>query len=173
MCQICEELVPEYYRPTMVGSMIDQRIFEFLIGHHLPSLDSHLKKLQCDVSMITQTWFLRLFIGDVQLEMVLRILDCFFDEGPDFLFRAALAIFKLNQADILAITRVDQLIMLLKNPLKDKDVEQLIQLANEFELPTEKIAELRQTTKWDVVQNMGNYNRRQKLRDLEGKTKCT
>ena len=37
---------------------------------------------------------------------------------------------------------------------------------------TDKIAELRQTTKWDVIQNMGNYNRRQKLRDLEGKTKC-
>jgi hypothetical protein len=172
MCQICEELVPEYYRPAMVGSLIDQKIFEYLLGSLLPSVDSHLKKLQCDVSMVTMTWFLRLFVGDIHLEAVLRIFDCFFEEGPDFLFRVALALFKLNQSEILATTRPDPIVMLLKNPLKDRDIENLIQIACEFDVPGEKIVELRQTTKWDVIQNMGNYHRRQKLRDLEGKTKC-
>ena len=46
MCQVCEELVPEYYRPAMVGSLVDQKILEFLLSHHLPTLDAHLKKNQ-------------------------------------------------------------------------------------------------------------------------------
>lgn len=171
MCQICEDLVPEYYRPAMVGSLVDQKILEFLLGHHLPVLDAHLKKIQCEVSMVTMTWFLRLFVGDIQLEAVLRILDCFFEDGPEFLFRAALAMLKLNQNDILQIAKPDAVIMVLKEPLGRVDLDQLMQAAYEFELPQDKIAELRQTTKWDVIHSMGNYHRRQKLRDLEGRTK--
>ena len=61
--------------------------------------------------MVTMTWFLRLFVGDLQLEAVLRIFDCFFEEGPEFLFRAALAMFKLNQNDILQLSKPDAIIM--------------------------------------------------------------
>lgn len=174
MCQICEELVPEYYRPTMVGSLIDQKILEFLLSHHLPALDTHLKKIQCEMSMVTMTWFLRLFIGDIHLEAVLRIFDCFFEEGPEFLYRIALAIFKLNQNELLQVSKPDSVIMILKEPLaRGVTVEELMTSAvADFELPIEKIVEMRQSIKWDVINNMGNYHRRQKLRDLEGKTKC-
>lgn len=174
MCQICEELVPEYYRPAMVGSLIDQKILEFLVSYHLPAIDTHLKKIQCEISMVTMTWFLRLFVGDLHLEAVLRIFDCFFEEGPDFLYKVALAVFKLNQNEILQVNKPDSVIMTLKEPLKQVTIEDLMTSAvSDFELPMDKIAELRQTTKWDVINNMGNYHRRQKLRDLEGKTKCT
>jgi len=172
MCQICEELVPEYYRPTMVGSLIDQKVLEFLLSHHLPAVDAHLKKIQCEVSMVTMTWFLRLFVGDLNHEAMLRILDCFFEEGPESLYRVALAIFKINQSDILQVNKPDSIVMILKNPLARSTTEQLMTIATtEFDLPTDKIAEMRQTIKSDVINNMGVYHRRQKLRDLEGKTK--
>lgn len=78
LCQICEELgmslcysqvsvfmlfsVPEYYRPAMVGSVVDQKIFDFLLGYHLPQVNDHLTKLNCPIAVVTTAWFLRLCI---------------------------------------------------------------------------------------------------------------
>lgn len=100
------------------------------------------------------------------------MLDCFLREGPDFLFRVALAIFKIQADKILVLNTPDIIITLLKESKYDTD--QLLQVAfSDFELPLEKINELRHSTKWAVIQSMESYNKRLKLRELELKTKCT
>lgn len=46
MAVLCEDLVPEYYRKTMLGSMVDQKILDGLIRGKLPAIHAHLTKLQ-------------------------------------------------------------------------------------------------------------------------------
>ena len=51
--------------------------------------------------MYLTQWFLTLFSTKIPLELTLRIWDIFFIEGQKILYRIALAILKINQADIL------------------------------------------------------------------------
>lgn len=52
------------------------------------------------VSLATTSWFMSLFIGNLPVETVLRVWDQFLYEGSRVLFRVALAIFKLGEAEI-------------------------------------------------------------------------
>lgn len=52
------------------------------------------------VSLATTAWFMSCFIGNLPTETVLRVWDVFFYEGSKTLFRIALTIFKVADADI-------------------------------------------------------------------------
>jgi hypothetical protein len=51
-----------------------------------------------------QAWFMSCFIGSLPIESTLRVWDVFFYEGSKTLFRIALAVFKLGEPEIRAVT---------------------------------------------------------------------
>ena len=80
LCAICEQLIPDYYATNMIGSIVDQRIFEgFLWNFHhsfielmndrMPNIMKHLKNLDLPLSVVTLAWFMCLFVGDLKLEV--------------------------------------------------------------------------------------------------------
>lgn len=56
------------------------------------------------ISLATTSWFMSLFVGNLPIESVLRVWDSFFYEGSKTLFRISLAIFKVGEQDIRAIS---------------------------------------------------------------------
>lgn len=56
------------------------------------------------VSLATTAWFMSCFVGNLPIETVLRVWDSLFYEGSKTLFRIALAIFKVGEPDIRAVT---------------------------------------------------------------------
>ncbi len=69
LCSICELLVPDYYIKAMIGSIVDQRIFEGLMQERVPHITEHLEELDLPLQLISLPWFLCLFIGYVPLEV--------------------------------------------------------------------------------------------------------
>ncbi|KAI9810917.1 MAG: hypothetical protein M1827_005776 [Pycnora praestabilis] len=55
------------------------------------------------ITLCTTAWFMSCFIGTLPIETVLRVWDSFFYEGSKTLFRVALAIFKVGEAQIRAV----------------------------------------------------------------------
>ncbi len=66
---ICEDLVPEYYSKALVGSIVDQQLFEQLLEKHMPDIANHFRTLGISVGIISCAWFMCLFIGFVPLEV--------------------------------------------------------------------------------------------------------
>ncbi|KAM7195772.1 hypothetical protein V8F20_007342 [Naviculisporaceae sp. PSN 640] len=56
------------------------------------------------ITLCMTAWFMSCFIGTLPTETVLRVWDVFFYEGSRTLFRIALTIFKLGEAEIKAVT---------------------------------------------------------------------
>ncbi|KAI9821400.1 MAG: hypothetical protein M1832_003407 [Thelocarpon impressellum] len=56
------------------------------------------------ITLCTTAWFMSCFICTLPIETVLRVWDSFFHEGSKTLFRVALAIFKVGEAEIRAVT---------------------------------------------------------------------
>lgn len=74
------------------------------------------------VSLAMTSWFMSLFVGNFPIETVLRVWDSFFYEGSKTLFRIALAVLKIGEAEIRAISdpmEVFQIIQTLPRRLVD------------------------------------------------------
>ncbi|KAI6085838.1 rab-GTPase-TBC domain-containing protein [Hypoxylon rubiginosum] len=56
------------------------------------------------ITLCMTAWFMSCFIGTLPIETTLRVWDVFFYEGSKTLFRIALAIFKIGESEIRAVT---------------------------------------------------------------------
>ncbi len=131
MVAICEELVPEYYNEELFGSLVDQQIFEVLVGKYLPQCKKHLDSLNIPLSVITLPWLLCFYIGYVPMEAALRTLDAFFYEGPNVLFAIGLAIFRLNEPALIITHDNDKIVPLMRRA--GYSVNDLVPLSIEYQ----------------------------------------
>lgn len=67
MCMLCEHTLKGYYTKDMLGSMVDQRVFEVLLAQYQPKVFDHIQKLEIPIAWFTLPWFLCLFIGKLPL----------------------------------------------------------------------------------------------------------
>lgn len=128
-CMIDRMLPQDYYTPTLLGSRVDQMVLQDLVAAHLPKVSLHLDKLGVDLASVTFGWFLSLFtdclpvevshlssdsvIKLIYLQTLFCVWDLFFVEGHDCLFRVAIAILKLNEADLLTCDSAGDLFALV------------------------------------------------------------
>ncbi|KAJ3141961.1 hypothetical protein HK100_004749 [Physocladia obscura] len=116
LCGIVERILPDHYTKTLVGSVIDQSVFNLLVKSQLPALTTHMDKLYMELSTISVPWFVCLFLNNVALSIGIRILDGFFLDGPKFLFWIAIAVLKINESELIARGRDDDIFMqIIKN----------------------------------------------------------
>lgn len=138
----------EQFFPDLIGLQADQLVLKELIEAKLPRLHAHLKQLELDIEVISFTWFATLFFNSLRFETLLRIWDCFLLDGRKFLFRASLALLKL-QEDLL-LEQTDALSAWRCLKVANQTVvaaEQLIESAyNDFRpFPKRKVLDQKQT----------------------------
>jgi hypothetical protein len=118
LCCVVEELTffdgVYYYQADLAGVRIDQYVFSYLVEETLPKCHQRLQQLNVAIEPLTINWFLCLFVNSVPLETTLRIWDAFFLEGTRTLFRAGLALLKVNEKLILKAQTSEQLMTFLK-----------------------------------------------------------
>ncbi|ORY95752.1 rab-GTPase-TBC domain-domain-containing protein [Syncephalastrum racemosum] len=109
-------LPPNVYDVTMEGANIDQTILMMLLSERCPHLWNRAEGHGMPTtSLVTSHWFLTLFINILPTEAVLRVWDCLFYEGQRALFRVALAIFKLNEHEILEVNDSLEIFQVVQN----------------------------------------------------------
>ncbi|MCJ1465610.1 hypothetical protein MMC07_004229 [Pseudocyphellaria aurata] len=82
------------------------------------------------ISLCTTSWFMSLFIGTLPAESVLRVWDIMFYEGSRTLFRVALAIFKLGEQHIKAMSDPMEILQMVQSlPRGMLDVSALMDVA--------------------------------------------
>lgn len=182
---LCDHLLPGYYSTTMYGTLLDQRVFESLLERTMPVLWEHFLKSDVQLSLISLPWFLSLYINCIPLTFVLRILDCFFLEGPKILFQIGLAILRLNGEKLLTANDDGSFISILKkyfhtldksaypnsSNVKYRNItrfqELMICALKEFNVITmELINKQRQKYKNEVLNNIEGFAKRTQLRNL-------
>ncbi|KAF9359826.1 hypothetical protein BGX34_008117 [Mortierella sp. NVP85] len=118
LATVCEQLLPDYYSKTLLGVQVDQRVFAHLVGISLPSIASHFQDIDLDQATITIPWFLCLYQSAFPAPVSVRVLDCFFYEGPRFLFMLGLAILKSCQSQLLQCTNDEGIVSVMQSFFK-------------------------------------------------------
>jgi hypothetical protein len=128
---ILGKLLPEsYYVDMNLGCNVDQDVLASLIAWKLPAVHRKLQELEMSLHIVTSSWFTHLFVEQLPFEALLRVWDCFLNEGSKVLFRIALALFKINQNELLAINDPFELAAYIRNmPRRQLDVINLMNTA--------------------------------------------
>ncbi|KAL7322289.1 hypothetical protein PS15p_211928 [Mucor circinelloides] len=122
------DYLPEnMYDVTMEGANIDQSVLMMLVYEHIPEIwnkisassgcfwENDNKKGLPPITLVTNHWFLTMFINILPIETVLRIWDCFFVEGYSIMFQTALTIIKMNSEKIATLEDPIEIFQILQN----------------------------------------------------------
>lgn len=99
-----------------------------------------------DITLGVTNWLMSMFISSLPLETTLRVWDVLFYEGARTFFRVALAIFRLSQKPILAVTDPMEIFQLVQTaPKQMLDPNALLDLcfARRFRLSQSRLESLR------------------------------
>lgn len=114
-----------------------------LVKKYMPKLHAHLFKEKYLPIVYGIKWFLTNFAVTLPFEVALRIWDIYMVEGSKIIFRVALAIFKLNQAEILK-REFEGIGDVLNTFYKTIDADTLIKTALSFKFSKKLIEKLGQ-----------------------------
>lgn len=111
---ITTEYLPGTHDVSLEGANVDLWVLMIAFKESMPQLWPKIGSVDGSsgprdarlptISLCTTSWFMSLFIGTLPIESVLRVWDILFYEGSRTLFRIALAIFKLGEQRIKAIS---------------------------------------------------------------------
>eukprot|EP01087_Luapelamoeba_hula_P012829 TRINITY_DN3623_c0_g1_i1.p1 TRINITY_DN3623_c0_g1~~TRINITY_DN3623_c0_g1_i1.p1 ORF type:complete len:1456 (+),score=244.72 TRINITY_DN3623_c0_g1_i1:196-4563(+) len=156
--RICEELLPQYFTPDMIGAVTDQHVFEDLIEEYFPTMYKHLQTMNFPFALLSFPWFLCIFVGHLPMEATLRVWDRLFYEGglfsdTTFLFKMGLALLKQNELTVLTQGEGCDVASVLKKC--NYNIDLLMQEAASFESVTiDKVQELRYFHKLHMLKEM-------------------
>ena len=192
LCSLCERILPDHYSKSLVGSVLEQRVFEELLKIYFPKIWRKLcLVMEMELSLLTFPWFVCLFINNFQIREACRIVDVFFLEGPVYLQWLALSIFQLNESEILTAKDEEQVMLVFKRffdrfnshtePSSDetadkdyyysateKSIVNLLNLAYEFSFITaRKMEDLKSRYRLEVVQKLEMANKKMTVRNLQ------
>jgi small G protein signaling modulator 3 len=101
-----ETILPQgYFDHSLLASRADQQVLRGYVAEVLPKLSAHFDDLSIDLETMTFQWFLSVFTDCLSAEALFRVWDvvlCSAGDGSTFLFQVALALLKLNEAQLLA-----------------------------------------------------------------------
>ena len=80
---------------------MDQYVLRELITEKLPTLSQHMEAHHIEISLFA--WFLTVFVDNIPVAVYLHIWDVFLHEGSKVLFRFALAILRMHEAELLQL----------------------------------------------------------------------
>ncbi len=113
---ITQVYLPGTHEVNLEGANVDLGVLMTSIKESMPAVwskvggeldgsagDGRMSTRLPPISLCATAWFMSCFIGTLPIETVLRVWDCFFYEGSKTLFRIALAIFKVGEAEIRGV----------------------------------------------------------------------
>lgn len=104
LASVVERILPRgYYDHSLLASRADQVVLRRYVADVLPRLSAHLEELGVELEALTFQWFLSVFTDCLSAEALFRVWDVVLctNDGSTFLFQVALALLKLNEAELL------------------------------------------------------------------------
>eukprot|EP00698_Gefionella_okellyi_P003241 TRINITY_DN13027_c0_g1_i1.p1 TRINITY_DN13027_c0_g1~~TRINITY_DN13027_c0_g1_i1.p1 ORF type:complete len:429 (-),score=90.85 TRINITY_DN13027_c0_g1_i1:458-1744(-) len=95
---VVNKVAIEYYSDNMLGVEADLRLLRSMLEKNAPAVDTHMKHLECDMSLNCFKWLPCLGVGSFPTELILRVFDLMFSEGIGAVLRVIIALYKHHEA---------------------------------------------------------------------------
>ncbi|CAG9815139.1 unnamed protein product [Phaedon cochleariae] len=109
------------YLPDMVSLQIKLYQLSRLLHDQLPELYEHFDSYDVAPTLYAAPWLLTVFASQFPLGFVTRVFDLLFMEGPDVIFRVALALLSYHKEKLLLCDSFEEIMNYLKVQLPNID----------------------------------------------------
>jgi hypothetical protein len=115
----------------MTGVLIDQKIFDFHLRTRLSNVAKLFDSLEINSSLITVQWFTCIFANSFSPKVTARLWDEYFIHGHSIVYKIALAIFWISEAEILEKRELSQICAVIQKNCKSiQYVDDFIKIVN-------------------------------------------
>ncbi|CAI7991867.1 TBC1 domain family member 1 [Geodia barretti] len=118
---LCQMMFVYSYRDVYSRdlSVLQIRLYQLsrLLHDVLPTLHSHLGMHEITPFYYAAPWFLTLFSSQFPIAFVARVMDLFFLDGPDIVFKVAVALLRYYESHILRCTTMESISEFLKESM--------------------------------------------------------
>lgn len=152
LVSLVENILPAgYFSPPLLTSRADQTVFNGLFIELLPELSDHLSSIHVQVEAITFDWFLSCFTDSLPPDVLFRVWDVFLCvDGEVYLFRLALALFKMYESELLKLASASEVYSFMKQlnyqPVRVemlvKEAEALSQVVDDADVKIKRQSEI-------------------------------
>lgn len=101
--------------------------FKGVLKKHFSEMSKLLDKLKVDIDSIAILWFNRFFFGSAPYSVVLRLIDCFLNEGNKVMYRVAIGLLKAIEPVVQRAKTPDEFMELMTRAMADVDVNRVIE----------------------------------------------
>ena len=128
---IIEHIMPQgYFSGSLSSARADQQVMRRAVERWCPKISAAMRAHEFDLSVVTFSWFMTLFVDDVPHEVTLRIWDQLLLKGSIVLFQSTFALLKLTEPTVLAATsRLELFSVMLSLSSQSKDIHGLMRIA--------------------------------------------
>ncbi|MCJ1444028.1 MAG: hypothetical protein MMC23_004528 [Stictis urceolatum] len=134
---VTTKMLPGTHETSLEGANVDLWVLMLALKDALPSIwtkvGGETQKTPSrlpPISLCTTSWFMSIFIGTLPTETTLRVWDALFYDGSVTIFRVALAVFRLGEAEIRAVNEQMETFQVVQSlPRKMLDVGSLMSMA--------------------------------------------
>jgi len=142
---LLEDILPaDYYAQDLIGCTVDLRVFSELLAAKYPKVWRKFTESGVTVEFFALEWFISIFSKTLPSETVLRIWDCIFFEGYKIVFRVAMGVVGLAEAQLVAAgdqTDLLEVVQLLGRHVLEADA--LLKASFAIQLKREEIQGMR------------------------------
>ncbi|XP_076254092.1 PTB_TBC1D1_like and TBC domain-containing protein plx isoform X2 [Rhynchophorus ferrugineus] len=109
------------YLPDMIGLQVKLYQLSRLLHDQIPELYNHFDLYEVAPTLYAAPWVLTVFASQFPLGFVTRVFDLVFLEGPNVIFRVALALLNFHKDKILLCDSFEEIMNYMKGPLASVD----------------------------------------------------
>merc|ERR1712137_420924 len=154
LCTVVEDILPNYYSRSMVGSLVDIQVMNSLVETNLPEVFESFSVVG-GVEITIVPWFMCLYIHCLPWRAALQTMDLLFSIGSRALFLVGLAALKTLQVP-LSNCHSDYLLSVLRQTLQEMNLTEWMQNLKFFEalITDSHVNQLRDTKRPNVIGNI-------------------
>ncbi len=162
LCAVIEDLNPNVYRRSLVGALVEQQIFEQMVKNMYPRLAKHIETQGFDLSISTTSWWLSLFIGVLNYDCVLNVLDAFFEEGNALLLRVGLALILLSEEALFMARDVTDFVRILGDQ-QSVSAAEIFKVVNRIAVPAALLEQRRQLHTFEESRRLAEQSKKREM----------
>lgn len=132
-----------YYKPGFPELNCSLAVLESLVKKTASTVWRVLDRFDISYSIFATSWMLTLFSHSFNFRLVCRIWDMFLCEGWKPMYRVIIALLKMEEDKMIAITEETKLLLLLQHCTEEKDWNQLLKQAKSVGFKTSLMQKLR------------------------------
>jgi len=166
---LAEEVVPDYWSPSMISIQADMRVLNALVKRSLPQLHAHFEEIRLPLALFATQWLVSLFSYSLPPPTTCRIYDWLMLDGPPVLLSVTLALLRRAEPDLVATDDLQSCAELLQNQAASAFDGDALVFAAQHEMLSLELAnvQVRKLRTAEIAKVRGKVERRENTKRMK------